>query len=449
MSAADTLRAVLAVVTPTVAQGAVLRRRRAARLAERLDIDRRAGQLLHELRVRYGPDPLRLRIPGRSIAIVLSPDDVHRILTESPEPFTPASREKRAALAHFAPDGVLISQDGVRTDRRRFNEAVLDADRPVHRIADAVTAKVREEAGLLLDAADRSGGLTWDLFAVAWWRIVRRVVLGDGARDDDAVTDLLATLRSDANWAYLRPKRRPVYRRFDRRLRDHLDRAGPDCLAGLLAQTPATPRTRPAGQVPHWLFAFDAAGITALRTLALLATHPAAADRARVELSTPDLSTAQDLPYLRACVQETIRLWPTTLVVLRDSTTPTEWNGAVAPAGTSFVILSSFFHRDEQLLPYADRFAPGIWLDGRAAGNPSLLPFSGGPARCPGRDLVLLVTSTLLAALLERHEFRLRPPIRLNPPHPLPRALDHFTLAFAVSGAAAQERRWRAGRILR
>jgi hypothetical protein len=35
---------------------------------------------------------------------------------------------------------------------------------------------------VLLDGAARRGLLTWDEFAVAWWRMVRRVVLGDGAR---------------------------------------------------------------------------------------------------------------------------------------------------------------------------------------------------------------------------------------------------------------------------
>lgn len=432
-SLADTLAVGATVVLPIVAQGAVLRRPKVVALAERLDADRRAGRLLRRLRARYGPGPLRLRVPGRSVALILSPEHVRRVLAESPAPFALASREKRAALSHFQPDGVLVSRGRQRADRRRFNQAVLEAHRPMHQLAAAVTAKVREEARLLLDRAESSGRLDWDDFAAAFWRMARRVVLGDAARDDHELTDLLRALRADANWAYLRPHRTAQRERFQRRLQAHLERAEPDSLAGVLAEEPATADTRAAGQVPHWLFAFDAAAIAAFRTLALLASHPSQAARARHELAGRDLDRPQELPHLRACLEESVRLWPTTLVVLRDSTCETAWERGVMPARTTLVVVSSFFHRDERTLPFADRFTPEIWLDGRAQANPSLIPFSAGPGACPGRNLVLLVTSTLLAALLEHHELALDEPSRLQPPDRLPRTLDHSTLRFSVA----------------
>jgi Cytochrome P450 len=63
----------------------------------------------------------------------------------------------------------------------------------------------------------------------------------------------------------------------------------------------------------------------------------------------------------------------------------------VCPAGTALLILSTFFHRDDQTLPYANRFEPDIWLDGRTHDNWSLIPFNAGPGACPGRNLVLLI----------------------------------------------------------
>lgn len=50
-----------------------------------------------------------------------------------------------------------------------------------------------------------SGRFGLNAFARAWWRIVRRVVFGDHARDDE-VTGLLDTLRPQANWAFLVPR---------------------------------------------------------------------------------------------------------------------------------------------------------------------------------------------------------------------------------------------------
>jgi cytochrome P450 len=430
-SALSTARIGLAVLAPVLAQGVIVRRPRMLALAERLDLDRRAGWVLQAARDRYGAGVLRLGVPGRSIAVVLSTDGVRRLLEDTPAPFTPASREKVAALAHFQPDGVLISRGRLRTDRRRLNESVLDTDRPVHRLAGPIGVKVRDEAGAVLAAVEHAAGrLDWDTFAAGWWRLVRRIVLGDAARDDDTITDLLTRLRQNANWAYLRPRRTDVRDELTTRLRGYVaaqPTTEPDSLAGLLATTPAPEQACPVGQIPHWLFAFDAAGIAAYRTLALLAAHPAVLDRARQELGGSDPA----LPYLRACVLEAVRLWPTTLVVLRDSTETTEWAGGALPPGTAFLIVSSLFHRDERTLPYADRFTPEIWLDGRADDNWSLFPFSAGSAVCPGRNLVLLVASQLVAALLGEHDVQLLSD-RLDPARPLPRSLDHTALRMAV-----------------
>jgi cytochrome P450 len=61
------------------------------------------------------------------------------------------------------------------------------------------------------------------------------------------------------------------------------------------------------------------------------------------------------------------------------------------------------------------------------------VPFSKGPAVCAGQNLVLFLTSTLLAALLRDHEVRVTscPPIR--PGRPLPGALDPFHLRFSLT----------------
>ena len=73
---------------------------------------------------------------------------------------------------------------------------------------------------------------------------------------------------------------------------------------------------------------------------------------------------------------------------------PRELGWGASRPGTALVIVSSF-HRDEPALPYADRFGPEIWLDGR---------------------------------LLE--------PARLHPGRPLPGTLNHVALRLAVSRSA-------------
>ncbi len=427
-SVIDTLRVGALVMAPAIARGVIARRPRIVAVAEGLQVDLRAGRLLTRLRHRYGPGPLHLRIPVRSFALLLSPEDARRALTQSPEPFSLDTWEKHTSLAHFQPHGVLISRGADRADRRAFNEAVLDTGHPVHCLAGQFTRKIKEEADVLLRGVADSGELGWDEFRVAWWRVIRRIVLGDAARDDDRVSDMLTKLRMNADWAFAHPRRKRLRARFQRRLDAHLRRAEPGSLAGLLAETPRTERTEPQQQVPQWLFAYEPAGMAAFRALALLAAHPEQMRRARREAE----SGSVELPFLRACVQESLRLWPTTMAILRESTEDTVWAGKTMPAKTGMLIFTPFTQRDEENLRFADTFAPDTWLDGTARESWSVLPFSGGPGECPGRQLVLLTTSMFLAELLRAHDFRQRSGVRLRPDRPLPRTFGPFRVSFGV-----------------
>jgi hypothetical protein len=425
-SVADTLRVLGTVLAPTASVGLIKRRPSMMRLADRLRFDRLAIATLRSLRARYGHRTLLLRLPGRSVELPLCAEDVGRVLVATPDPFSPSTTEKRAALAHFQPHGVLISRGELRDQRRAFNEQVLRPDLPLHRLAPAVVASVREAAATLLGTAG-DGVFGWDEFTACWWTAVRRITLGESARDDHELTDLLGTLRDAGNWAYLRPKNQSVRERFGRGVAAYVDRAEPGSLAAEVAGTPAEPGVDPAGQIPHWLFAFDATGIVTLRALALIASHPEHAEAIRAELRATDLTQPAPLPYLRACVLESVRLWPTTPALLRQTTRATAWG----PDGTTSIIYTPFFHRDADTLPYADAFSPHIWLDGTAKHNPALVPFSAGRGECPGRNIVLHSTATMLAALLERHEFALLDNRALAARRRLPATLDHTGLRFA------------------
>jgi cytochrome P450 len=399
-------------------------------MAQRLGLDRRAVQTVQRLRDRHGDGPLLLPIPLHPYALILSPAHVSRVLELSPEPYAAASDEKRSALSHFEPHAVLISGNAERATRRPYNEAVLDASCPVHRLAERFFAVVEDEATELVDAARYQDELDWDRFAIAWWRMARRVVLGEGARDDDALTDMIARLRADANWAFLHPKRRRLRARFLERLEDHLRRAEPGSLAAIMRAMPAPPGTDPAGQVPQWLFALDALARATFRTLALLGTHPAQRARAEEEIqASQGPSGRRELPFLRACVLDTLRLWPTTPVVLRQATADVEWEHGMLAKGSGIIIFAPFFHRDDTRLPQADRFAPETWLAGRPE-DEGLIPFSDGPVRCPGRNLSLTLASAMVAALLRRNAFTPIGAEDIGPDERLPGTLNAFELRF-------------------
>ncbi|HEX8388296.1 MAG TPA: cytochrome P450, partial [Sphingomonas sp.] len=189
----------------------------------------------------------------------------------------------------------------------------------------------------------------------------------------------------------------------------------------------ATPRAAPVDQVGQWLFAFDAAGIAVFRALAVLSSLPGYAQAARDEARRHE----PELPLLRAAILESVRLWPTTPAVLRETDCETEWDGAVMPRGTGLLIHLPFFHRDDQRFPEAHRFAPELWMGG-GTDRTLLAPFSAGPGFCPAKPLVELLGSTMLAHLLRRTWTV--PERRRVPKGRMPPTFDQFSLTLALAG---------------
>jgi cytochrome P450 len=174
----------------------------------------------------------------------------------------------------------------------------------------------------------------------------------------------------------------------------------------------------------------------------VIVSHPE--QRAQVE---GELEAAGGLPetasgvaglsYMRACMQEAMRLWPTTPLLSRETLVDLSWNGSVVPAGTQILIVNTFHHRDRDRHDFADRFAPEAWIDGDASSEWAFNHFSHGPQGCPGTNIALLVGATVLAELLLRGEPRLLEP-SLDPDRPLPHMLNVFGIRVATKSPELQ-----------
>lgn len=425
----DGIRALTQVVGPVAAGGAITRRPRVMLGSQLTGLDKRSVRTMQHLSERYGPGPVVVRLPGRRFTFLLEPDQVHQVLNGSPEPFSPATREKRGALGHFQPAGVLVSSPEQRAVRKPFNDEVLQAGRKVHEHGRQMAGVVREEMAALLGQARFTGTLDWDGFIIAWQRMVRRIVLGDSAREDHAVTDDLLRLRKDANWSFLKPTRTRRQKRLLNRLAQYVERAEPGSLAQMVADVPAPEGTKKHHQIPQWMFAFDAAAWATYRALALVVSHPGAAHTTRQEFAA-----GADLPYLRACILESLRLWPTTPAILRDTTTETTWAGRRLPAGASVIIFAPFFHRDHTRIQGAHQFVPEQWLRERTDADWPLVPFSGGPAMCSGRNVVLHTAGTALGHLLADQHYAPED-LPVSPHHAMPGTISPFHLRFPLAEA--------------
>ena len=315
--------------------------------------------------------------------------------------------------------------------RRHFSDDILESDRPCHHLGDVFVRIIREETTeLLTSLRSRSAELTWPKFYIAWGAAVRRVVLGDAAAADTVLTEQLARLRARANWVFL-PELRALRARYYAELAEHLARAQSGSLAEMIARKPARDGERPLDQVTQWLFAFDAGAMATFRALALFASHPIKKQRAQCEIEAWRDGSI-DLPYLRAGFLEAVRLWPTTPVILRETTEPKSW-GKVLPKGTELIIHVPFFHRDDERLAAAHRFDPEAWLHQDPKDMPPFVPFSAGQAVCPGRHLVAMISGAWIAGLLDGGSPVLVGNGQLQPHRDLPGTLDHFAIRFRLA----------------
>lgn len=418
---ADAARVLGEVLGPLVAQGAIVRRPRATTLADRVRADERGVDVLRGLARRYDHRPVLLRLGVRDMLVPLHTDDARTVLDASPEPFSPASAEKRGALHHFQPQGMLISPPAERPPRRAWNEAALDTGRTVPRTAPSSGDTLTSDAAWVADRALRHGELGFHDVDDLLWATIREVTLGRGARHDAHLTDELVALRRRGNWSGFVPVARRRRAAFLARLHDHVLAAPAGSLAGHGRDAAGDPAAA-TSQVAHWLFAWDAARMTLWRALAVLAARPDLQERVRAERAPVD----GVLPLTRAVLDETLRVWPTTLVLLRETTAPTQWGGTTVAPGTGVVLVSSYFHRDPALVPDAAAFRPGEERPGSL-----VVPFSAGPVVCPGRDVVLHTTSHLLGELVRavRWSPRSHPGLARDP---LPGSLAHTDLRLAA-----------------
>ncbi len=430
LSLRDNLIFNLGYLIPLGLQGSFTRNRKWVGLIARLHPDPAAVKLVARLRATYGSDYLYLQMLTTRTLLVLDPDGVRRVLDHSPDIYADG-KPKRDGMRVFQPHAVTISRGEDWHDRRRFNEGVLGFGCPVHPNAESILGAIREEV-----AAERSrldGGWTWEHLDALLGRIARRIIFGTDARDDTTVTDLLHKLLMQANRP-IRPKRSIYFGPFYHRLAGYLERAEPGSLAARCHEVISTRRTQIDNQVPHWMFAmWETLASNTARALAAILANPHVEHRVRHELAGADL-TAPDgiasLSYLGACIQDAMRLWPTTPMLVRETIVPDTLGGETIPTGTQVLIWNSPNHRDPDRYPFADAFVPEAWAQGR----PSVVfnHLSSGPQVCAGIDLVLFIARAVVASILADAHLTLRQP-SLDPDNPLPYAFDHFKIELALA----------------
>jgi hypothetical protein len=217
-SALDGIRFTAQIGAPNIIQGLFSKRELPVKIASRLGAEYSGFQLVDGLVRKYGPGPFYVRVAKDESLLVTHPDDLKFVLGGSPDPFASDPEPKVKGMAAFQPDALTISRGDLWAQRRQFADAVLEPNRPVHRLAQSWT-------GICADAARELAGtpIRWADIDRAYLKVVRRVVLGDSAGDDTRVTDLLGELMADGNKMPGKPG--PQYPEFIADIQRYIDKA--------------------------------------------------------------------------------------------------------------------------------------------------------------------------------------------------------------------------------
>ncbi|KAK3066803.1 hypothetical protein LTR53_016690 [Teratosphaeriaceae sp. CCFEE 6253] len=168
----------------------------------------------------------------------------------------------------------------------------------------------------------------------------------------------------------------------------------------------------------------DTTQITLTNTVHEIAANPAKQQelyelltRALPETSRPIASHSelQHIPYLRACLDESLRLHPPVRFGLPRRTTGkgTMIAGHFVPGNTTVSSALQTLHRDGSLFRRPLEYLPERWLPDHSQSSEEerrnlkefVMPFTLGPRACIGRNLAYMELSICLAALIMKFEF--------------------------------------------
>lgn len=155
-------------------------------------------------------------------------------------------------------------------------------------------------------------------------------------------------------------------------------------------------------------------------TLYHLARTPRAMARLREELDTvghaediPAYEEIKDLPYLRACIDENLRL-RTVIGVGLPRVVPPEGmyvGGQWLEGNTTVSVCTQSVHRNPEFFHDPEEYLPDRWLEPGAANLQKVfLAFQQGGRACIGRNIAYLEMQMVVATLVRRYDFALPTP---------------------------------------
>ncbi|MGC2781912.1 MAG: cytochrome P450 [Bradyrhizobium sp.] len=384
----------------------------------------------------YEDEIIRGRFFGSSSYILNTPETIKHVLVDNWENYARtvgAIRVLRPVLG----DGLLIAEGKTWKHQRRtlapaFTPRAVSGMIP-HMVAvtDETVVQLKQQCGQPLDLREIMQRMTLDIagrtmFSFEMGRhgaTLRDFVYEYGARlASPHLLDIVLPL----SWPTPRDFARRRFRRrwtdfiamlmAERRAAGKLEDAPPRDLFDLMgaARDPETGAAftdaQLADEVATMILAGHETTATALFwALYLLALDPANQEQlAREVRAATDLSDPDGLPFTRAVIDETLRLYPPAFLIARAATGPDRIAEFQVKRGDVVLIAPWLLHRHERLWQRPNAFMPDRFMPGAPAPERfAYLPFGAGARVCIGAHFALVEAMLALARLVDAFRIEL------------------------------------------
>lgn len=123
-------------------------------------------------------------------------------------------------------------------------------------------------------------------------------------------------------------------------------------------------------------------------------------------------SEVKNLPFLRRCIDEAMRLHSTSALglprLVADNCPGVDFDGYHFPAGTVLSVPSYTIHHMPEIWGEdCDEFKPDRWLNLTPRQKIGFNPFSYGPRACVGQNVAIMELQLIIATLFHRYDFEL------------------------------------------
>ncbi|KQV35713.1 MULTISPECIES: cytochrome P450 [unclassified Rhizobium] len=389
-----------------------------------------------------------IKLLGRQIVLVNSPDAIRYVVAKRHENFERKTPQMRRALEFLLGDGLFISDGETWKQRRPLVNDIVHKNRlPVFgKIMEKTASEMVERWSAMPDGAEvnvlfEMAGLTAE--------IISRSVFGndlgeDGAKAVSEGFESYQSLIDSINLGYflgfdegLPVLRTPKLRKSVSRIHAIIDKVVEDHLAGrgddqsMVELLVRRQKRNPELKLDVVALRNEAATIfmagheTTAATLTwawyLLSRAPWVEKSVHDEIArvcgsrVPTLDDLPDLNWCRAVIEETLRLYPPVPILARQATEADRIGDIDVKPASLVLIVPWLLHRTESLFKDAHLFKPERFLGEKRPVPYSYIPFAAGPRVCPGLQFGLNEAILCLAVLAQRFHVRVADDLKVEP----------------------------------